>query len=432
MRDNNTDEFNINEFTENDKKYMRIAISLARKAKGYTSPNPVVGAVIVKDGIVISKGYHKKAGRAHAEIEAINACSDKTMLKGSVMYVTLEPCSIYGKVPPCVDTIIKHQFAEIVIGSTDFNPRINGNGIKALKEAGIKVRVGLFRKEIIRQNEIFFKHITTMSPFVCCKIASSIDGKIAARSSDSKWITSGQSRKIVQKIRKEYDCIMTGINTVLIDDPLLYPRNTSKKFLINSNILGNEQNYDLTMLPNIRKGKQFYRVVLDSGLKLPLDSNIVRTANLVKTIIFVSNKISKDDFDHKTGYLSQKNIDFVKVSSYQPENKKASLLNLKEILKKLYSDYGITSVLLESGPVLVTEFLKNNLIDKFIFFLAPKIIGGDSNFNMFSSLNINKANDALRIKFETVKKIIASGGGSVDNDLIITAYPLTNVSANND
>ncbi len=419
MKDNN----NINKFTENDKKYMRTAINLAQKAKGYTSPNPVVGAVIVKDDIIISKGYHKKAGCAHAEIEAMNACSDKTALKGSVMYVTLEPCSIYEKTPPCVDAIIKREFAEVVIGSTDFNPRINGNGIKALEKAKIKVRVGLFSEEIKRQNEIFFKHITTTSPFICCKIASSIDGKIAVKSSDSKWITSGQSRKMVQKMRKEYDCIMTGINTVLTDDPFLYPRKTLEKFLIKSNTPADEEDNDSTILPDIRKGKQFYRVILDSGLKLPFDSNIVRTANLVKTIIFVSNKISLDDFNYRTGCLSQKNIDIVKVSSHQSENKETLLLDLKEILKKLYSDYGITSVFLESGPSLVTEFLKNNLIDKFIFFLAPKIIGGDSSFNMFSGLNINKINDALSIKFETVKKTIASGRGNSDTDIIITAYP---------
>jgi len=398
---------NINEFTENDKKYMKIAINLAQKAKGYTSPNPVVGAIIVRDGIIISKGYHKKAGCAHAEIEAINACSNKAELKGSRMYVTLEPCSIYGKTPPCVDAIIKHGFAEIVIGSTDFNPRINGKGIEALKKAGIKVRAGLFKEEIKRQNEIFFKHITAASPFVCCKIASSIDGKIAAKSSDSRWITSGQSRKIVQKIRIEYDCVMTGINTILIDNPLLYPRKTSGKILIDGN------------------RRQFYRAVLDSGLKLPFDSNIASTANYVKTIIFTSNKNLKDDFGHRAGYLSQKNIDIVKVNSYQSENKKTLLLDLKEILGKLYSDYGITSVLLESGPALVTEFLKNNLIDKFIFFLAPKIIGGDSNFNMFSSLNINKIDDVLRINFETVKKIKTPGPGkgSTDTDIIIVAYP---------
>jgi diaminohydroxyphosphoribosylaminopyrimidine deaminase/5-amino-6-(5-phosphoribosylamino)uracil reductase len=421
MRDNN-----INEFTENDKKYMRIAINLAQKAKGHTSPNPVVGAVIVRDGIIISKGYHKKAGCAHAEIEAIHACSNKAKLKGSRMYVTLEPCSIYGKTPPCIDAIIKHGFAEIVIGSTDFNPMINGKGIEALKKAGIKVRVGLFKEEIKRQNEIFFKHITTASPFICCKIASSIDGKIAAKSSDSKWITTIESRKIVQKIRIEYDCIMTGINSVLIDDPLLYPRKTSGKFLIESNIQANEDDYCSAMLPDIRNGKQFYRVVLDSGLKLPFDSNIVKTANFIKTIVFTSNKISKDDFGRRAGYLSQKNIDIVKVNSYLPENKKALLLDLKEILGKLYSDYGITSVLLESGPALVTEFLKNNLIDKFIFFLAPKIIGGDSSFNMFSNLNINKIDDVLRINFEAVKKIIGSGKGGTDTDIIIVAYPSAN------
>jgi len=413
---------NISEFNENDKKYMRIAISLAQKAKGYTSPNPVVGVVIVRDGIIISKGYHKKAGGAHAEIEAINSCSNKALLKGSVMYVTLEPCSIYGRTPPCVDAIIKHGFSEIVIGSTDFNPRINGNGIKALKKAGIKVRTGLFSQEIKRQNEVFFKHITTSSPFVCCKIASSIDGKIAAKSSDSRWITSGRSRAIVQKIRKEYDCIMTGINTVLVDDPLLYPRKTLERFLVKNNIAADKDRGSI-MLPDIRKGKQFYRVVLDSGLKMPFNSNIVRSANLIKTIIFTGNKISKDDFDRRAGYLSQKNIDLVKVNSYQSENGETSLLDLKEILTKLYSDYGITSVFLESGPTLITEFLKNNLIDKFVFFLAPKIIGGDSKFNMFSSLNINKIDDVLRIKFGTVKKTISSGKGDADTDIIIVAYP---------
>ena len=385
---------------------------MPKKQKGIQARTRLSVPVIVRDGIIISKGYHKKAGCAHAEIEAINACSNKAALKGSRMYVTLEPCSIYGKTPPCVDAIIKHGFAEIVIGSTDFNPRINGKGIEALKKAGIKVRAGLFKEEIKRQNEIFFKHITAASPFICCKIASSIDGKIAAKSSDSKWITSGQSRKIVQKIRIEYDCVMTGINTVLIDDPLLYPRKIS--------------DFGSTNLPDIRKGKQFYRVVLDSGLKLPFDSNIVRTANFIKTIVFTSNKIFKSDFGHRAGYLSQKNIDIVKVNSYQSENKKTLLLDLKEILGKLYSDYGITSVLLESGPALVTEFLKNNLIDKFIFFLAPKIIGGDSNFNMFSSLNINKIDDVLRINFETVKKTIGSGKGSADTDIIIVAYPSAN------
>jgi diaminohydroxyphosphoribosylaminopyrimidine deaminase / 5-amino-6-(5-phosphoribosylamino)uracil reductase len=402
---------------------MRIAINLAQKARGYTSPNPVVGAVIVRDGIIISKGYHQKAGCAHAEIEAINACGNKAALKGSIMYVTLEPCSIYGKTPPCVDTIIKYGFTEIVIGSTDFNPRINGKGIEALKKAGIRIRVGLFQEEIKRQNEIFFKHITAASPFVCCKIASSIDGKIAAKSSDSKWITSGQSRKIVQKIRMEYDCVMTGINTVLIDDPYLYPRKTSEKFSARNNIPVDKEDYGKIMLPDIRKGKIFYRVVLDSGLKLPFDSNIVKTANFVKTIIFTSNKISEDDSGHRASYLSQKNIDIAKVNSYQSENNKILLLDLKEILGKLYSGYGITSVLLEAGPSLITEFLKNNLIDKFIFFLAPKIIGGDSNFNMFSNLNISKVDDAFRINFEKVKKIIGPGKGGVNTDIIIAAYP---------
>jgi len=235
---------------------------------------------------------------------------------------------------------------------------------------------------------------------------------------------------MVQKTRLEYDCIMTGINTVLIDDPFLYPRKTSERFLIKKNISADEEDYGSTMLPGIRKGKQFYRVVLDSGLKLPLDSNIVRTANFVKTIVFTSNKIFESDFKVKTDRLSQKGIDVVKVKSQRSGNNKTLLLDLREILGKLYSDYGITSVFLESGPTLVTEFLKNNLIDKFIFFLAPKIIGGDSNFNMFSGLNINKIDDVLRINFETVKKTIVSGKGRADTDIIIVAYPSATTLAN--
>lgn len=385
---------------------MRMAISLAQKAKGFTSPNPVVGAVIVKGDKIISKGYHKKAGRAHAEIEAINACKNKADLRGSIMYVSLEPCTVSGKTPPCVDEIIKYKFSEVIIGSNDLNPEVNGNGIKTLKKAGIKVRTGLFENEVKIQNEIFFKHITSASPFVCCKIASSIDGKIATRYSDSKWITSLESRKKVQKIRMEYDCIMTGINTILIDDPLLYPRKNP----------GNEKG---------RIKKQYYRAILDSELKLPHDSNIIRTSDVIKTIVYTANNIPKDDYDYKSSFLSGKNIDTIRVKTYKSESGKTIFLDLKEILKSLYSVYGITSILLETGPTLVTEFLKNNLIDKFIFFLAPKIIGGDSKFNMFSTLNTDKVNDALKIKFKTVKKVIASGKDSDDTDIIVVAYPST-------
>jgi len=171
-------------FASDDIKYMKLAVKLAEKGRGKTSPNPMVGAVIVKDGKIISKGYHKKAGCAHAEIEAIKNC--KKPLEGSTMYVTLEPCTIYGKTPPCADEIIKHKFKEVVIGCIDPNPLVNGRGADLIKESGISVRKGLLENEISAQNEIFFKNIKTNMPFVCCKIASSIDGKLAPKNQE-KW-----------------------------------------------------------------------------------------------------------------------------------------------------------------------------------------------------------------------------------------------------
>ena len=217
-------------FSDYDRKIMELAIRLAEKARGMTSPNPMVGSVIVKDGKILSSGYHRKAGGPHAEIEAIDSFSDKAGLKNASLYVTLEPCSLYGKTPPCTDAIIKHGFSEVIIGSMDPNPEINGRGIDKLRKAGIRVRYGLLEERIARQNETFFKHIVTGRPFMTLKIASSIDGKTAVKSGDSKWITGIRSRQLVQRTRKEYDCILTGINTVIKDDPLLYPRRKNTAF----------------------------------------------------------------------------------------------------------------------------------------------------------------------------------------------------------
>jgi diaminohydroxyphosphoribosylaminopyrimidine deaminase/5-amino-6-(5-phosphoribosylamino)uracil reductase len=381
-----------NNFTKEDRKYMEIAIKLAGRGRGDANPNPMVGAIIVKDGKIISSGYHRQAGLHHAEIEAIN--NSIQSLESSTMYVTLEPCTFQGKTPPCVNEIVKHKLKEIIIGCIDPNPKVNGRGIEFLKKAGIKVKSGLLKNKIEQQNEVFFKQIKTGIPFICCKIASSIDGKLAAKSSDSRWITSERSRMQVQDLRKEYGCVLTGINTVLNDNPYLFPR---------KNIEYSYKNYG---------SQKFYRVILDSNLRINLDSNIVKTSNLVKTIVFIEDK-NKSKFTGKIKKLEENNIDVLPVNKDIVE---CTGLDILKIIKILYKKYEITSILLECGPALITSFLKRNLIDKFIFYFAPKIIGGDSDYNMFTELGINKIKDSINLRFENIKRI--------GSDIVITAYPL--------
>ncbi len=388
-------------FDKNDKKYMKEAIRIAEKGRGRTNPNPMVGAVIVKNGKVLSKGYHHLAGSAHAEIDAIRKSPES--VENSTMYVTLEPCAMHGKTPPCVDSLIKHKFKEVVIGARDPNPEVNGNGIELLRSAGINVRNGLFADQVAMQNEVFFKHIRTGMPFICAKIASSIDGQLATRTSDSKWITSLQSRRKVQKLRKEYSCVLTGINTVIADDPSLFP----KKDIERSSENFDNKNIDIT--------DNFYRVILDSDLRIPLNSNIVKTAGMVKTIIF-SCCGSGDKYPEKSNKLRKNGI--VLIFNSQHDNKG---LDIQWVLETLYSKYEITAVLLECGPTLLTSFLKNNQIDKFIIFFAPKIIGGDNRFNMFKDLGVEKIKDSIDLEFGKIKK--------EGPDLSITFYPLNNKSS---
>ncbi len=373
--------FKMDNFTKEDKKYMKLAIELAEKARGKTMPNPMVGAVIVKNNKIIASGYHKKAGKPHAEIAAIKNCN--TSLSKSKFYVTLEPCSTYGRTPPCVEELKKHNFSEIIIGTLDPNPKVNGNGVKILKDYGFKVKVGLLGKKIKKQNEAFFKNMEKSLPFITAKIASSIDGKIATKTGDSKWITSPYSRQLVQKFRKEAGAVLTGINTIISDNPHLYPREGLDDYSID------------------KKKDGFRRIILDSNLKIDINSNILKTSKFVETIIFTSGSNKK-----KEEYLRSKNIDIIKIN---PKN------NLKEIIKLLYRDYNINSILLESGPTLLTSLLIENLIDKFIIFLAPIIIGRNSKYNMFSDLGVERIKDSNKLKFDEIKNI--------GKDIMITAYP---------
>ncbi len=385
-------------FTEQDKIFMRRAIVLAEKGRTLTTPNPMVGAVIVRDGKVLSTGYHKKAGSDHAEVDAIKNSS--VPVKGSDIYVNLEPCSIQGRTPPCTDALIRNGFKRVIIGAVDPNPKINGNGIRKLKDAGIEVSSGLFSGEVALQNEIFFRNMKCKLPFVCAKIASSIDGKLAAKSSDSKWITSIQSRKMVQEMRMEYGSVLTGINTIIVDDPTLFPK-TDPGGTIKDN------------LRNFLESKRtdYFRIILDTDLRIPLGSNIIKTAGDISTIIFTSDKcIGKIGTNKKVEKLQDSKISLEFLPGIRPDP--------GELLKILYNKYGIVSVMIEAGPAVLTSFLTGQLIDKFIIFMAPKIIGGDSPYNMFSKLENNLVGDSTDLEFSSFKKL--------GSDLMITAYPLDN------
>jgi len=432
-------------FSAEDKKFMHIALMLAEKGRGTTSPNPMVGAVIVKDGKMISSGYHKMAGTPHAEINAINAA--KNIPEGSKIYITLEPCSVYGKTPPCTEALIRYRFSEVIISTLDPNPKVNGQGVSLLEKAGMTVRTGLMEDKAKMQNEIFFTNMTKNKPFVCVKTASSIDGKLAAFTGDSKWITCSASRNMVQDIRFNYGCILTGINTVIKDDPLLFPRrDISRK--INLDTVKHLDN--IIISKTLRFGdksdkagedkykySKFLRAILDSNLRLEPESGIAKTAKFIRTILFASEETMqnkkylpkirklistgievaaiKKSENNFTVTGSEKNIN-ANTKSVVKVKKAAAKLDLKEILDYLYLNHEITSILVEAGPTLVTSFLRENLIDKFLIFLAPKIIGGDSSYDMFSGLGIESMYDALNLKFCRIQK--------VGTDLLAEAYPL--------
>lgn len=412
-------------FTKEDEKFMRLALNLAGKGKGTVSPNPLVGAVIVKDNVFISGGFHAAAGYNHAEINAIENAENKLggrLPEGLKMYVTLEPCSIHGRTPPCTDALIRNKFSEIIISVSDPNPKINGQGILKLKQAGIKVRTGLLQKQGEKLNEIFFTNILKGRPFICAKTAATLDGNLAAKTGDSKWITDSKSRMFVQKLRFDYGCVLTGINTVIKDNPFLFPRKSLENDM--TGIFNKNDSNDIRktffkkeILVNGEDGKKvkihyfnFKRVIIDTGLDIDTDSNIAGTAEYIKTIIFSSAE-SIESKAEKYNLLLNKGVNIEAANMLK--NKK--ILDLNEIIGILFRKYEVTSIMLECGPGLLTSFLKSGLIDKFMFFIAPKITGGNNPYSVFNELGINNMSESINLKFGNIKKI--------QNDLLIEAYP---------
>lgn len=322
-----------------DIRYMKRALELAKKGTGYTSPNPLVGAVIVKDDRIIGEGYHERYGSHHAEVNAfINATED---VEGATMYVTLEPCSHYGKTPPCANKIVEKKIKKVVIGLLDPNPLVSGKGIEILRKNSIEVVTGVMEQEGKKLNEIFLKYITTKLPYVILKTAMTLDGKIAAYTGDSKWITNEESRAFVHQLRHRVSGIMAGIGTILADDPML---NTRLKDA---------------------KGKDPHRIIVDSNARTPLTARILNMESDADTIIAVSEQADKE----KVERLKNKGAIVLGIPI------KEGGLDLNHLMKEL-GERKIDSILLEGGGTLNYSALEAGIVDKVYSFIAPKIIGG--------------------------------------------------------
>ena len=319
-----------------DEKYMDLALELAEKGRGYVNPNPMVGAVVVKDGEIVGKGWHKFYGGPHAEVYALDEARAKA--EGATIYVTLEPCSHFGKTPPCAEKIKKMEIKKCVIACLDPNPIVAGRGKKILEEAGIEVVVGVREKEAKELNKVFMKYITEKNPYLFLKCAITLDGKIATNERDSKWITNEKSREKVQFLRHEYMGIMVGINTLINDNPRLTAR--------------------------IENGVNPFRIVVDPHLRTPLESNFVNMADDNKSIIVTSKENEKND---KITELENKNVKIIYMEGFN--------FSVHEILKKI-GELKIDSVLLEGGSYLISKAFKENRIDGGEIFIAPKILGG--------------------------------------------------------
>lgn len=322
-----------------DKKYMKKALDLAQKGIGYTNPNPLVGAVIVKDDRIIGEGYHQRYGDHHAEINAFHHATED--VAGATMYVTLEPCAHYGKTPPCANAIVEKKIKKVVIGLKDPNPLVAGKGIEILRSNGIEVVTGVLEEEGRKLNEIFLKYITTKLPFCILKTAMTLDGKIATHTGDSKWITNELSREFVHQIRHRVSGIMVGIGTILADDPMLNTR--------------------------LKKGEGLdpHRIIVDSNARLPLEAKILNMKSNANTIVAVSEKADKE----KIKLLKNKGAEII----ITPLNN--GRVDLKILMKKL-GERKIDSILLEGGGTLNYSALEEGIIDKVFSFIAPKLIGG--------------------------------------------------------
>ncbi|MBR0141568.1 MAG: bifunctional diaminohydroxyphosphoribosylaminopyrimidine deaminase/5-amino-6-(5-phosphoribosylamino)uracil reductase RibD [Ruminococcus sp.] len=360
-----------------NEEYMRIALKLALKGMGFVNPNPMVGAVIVKDNKIIGMGYHRKYSQLHAERNAFADCDSRGIeCKGADIYVTLEPCCHYGKTPPCTEAIIEHGIKRVFIGSSDPNPLVSGKGAEILRNHGIEVFEGILKDECDSINEIFFHYITTKKPFVTMKYAMTADGKIATRMGFSKWITGEQARLNVQKERLRHSAIMVGIGTVVKDDPMLTCR--------------------------LENSRNPIRIICDSNLRIPLESNIVKTAKEIRTIIATTDfgKRINNEKKEKKKTLEELGCEFITTRT-DSEN---SHVDLGTVMKKL-GDMKIDSILLEGGGELNWSMLNGGHVNKVQAYIAPKIFGGASAKSPVSGCGLCFPEDAFMLTDMKIKQI---------------------------
>lgn len=362
----------------NDEYYMRLALDMAGRSQGQTGINPVVGSVIVKDGAVIGLGSHLKRGTPHAEVHALNMAGEAA--EGSTVYVTLEPCSHHGATPPCSEGLVKAGVSRVVVACEDPNPQVAGKGIELLRRNGIEVEVGVLRDEAIKLNRKFIKFITTGMPYVTIKTASTLDGKIASKNGDSKWISNAASRERVHTMRHRHHGIMVGVDTVIADDPSLTTR---------------------LSVPGISPA----RIVVDSTLRIPDEAKVL-SDNAVQTIVLTTEKAS----EARRAQLTERGIQVI-VSGKGPQ------VDLRSGLRRL-GELGISSLLVEGGGRLNGSLLNGKLVDEVVLFMAPKIIGGLNAPGTFVFDGFELMKDAVVLNDITVEQI--------GDNVCISGYPAWN------
>ena len=366
-----------------DEKFMGMALRLAAKGKGVTSPNPRVGSVVVNNGVVIGRGWHRRAGEPHAEVIALNEAGEAAA--GSTLYVTLEPCSTHGRTPPCTEAIIASDVKRVVAASTDMYPAHRGRGFEILREKGIQVACGVLEKEALRLNEGFNKYLATGLPFVTVKAALSLDGKIATATGRSKWISNERSREHAHRMRNESDAVMVGIGTVNRDDP------------------------SLTVRANIRHVNDPWKVVVDSRASVSLSCRLLSGDSAPKTLIATTHLAPK------------KKVEAIATTGAQVIlcREKGGKVSLRDLMQKL-AKRGILYVLVEGGGRLIASALEEGLVDKVAFFYAPKIIGGSVAPSVVMGRGVKNLKDAIALEDVSVRRF--------GEDILVEGYvvPRTN------
>ncbi len=363
--------------TKEDEQFMRLALRLAARGIGHTSPNPMVGAVVVKGGQVVGKGYHRKAGSPHAEIHALEDAGEQA--NSATLYVTLEPCNHQGRTPPCTGVIVSSGVSRVVIGCSDPNPQVAGGGAEYLRGKGIRVDVGILEERCLRLNEPFIKYVTTGLPLVIAKMAASLDGKIATHLGDSHWISNERSRRFVHKMRHGVDAILVGVGTVVVDNPKLTTRLSG------------------------RKGSNPLRIVLDTHLRTPLDSLVVSETREAPTVIATGPK----PYKKRREALEGKGVEVLSLPLVRGR------VSLPELLKHL-GKRDITSLLVEGGAEVHGSFFYDNLVDKVYLFFAPKIIGGNRAVPMVGGMGIGSVAEALSLSNLRLRRL--------DDDIMVEGY----------